>query len=510
MRCSRQGSGSWVGGEPGSIPIYTPNTSSYTSILQFSIQNLRFISSATPKPQLIITPLHESHVQATVICCRRHGLQIRVRSGGHDYEGLSYVSDVPFVVIELAEYQAIDVDVEDASAWVQAGATIGQLYYRIGEKTSAYGFPAGACPTVGVGGHFSGGGFGALFRKYGLAADNIIDARLVNADGEVLDKESMGEDLFWAIRGGGAGSYGVVLSWKVRLVPVPPIVTIFSVVKTLEQGANALVHRWQYIADKLPRDLLNALLIRRANASKESKGTVQATFLSVFQGEAEQLLHIMEQRFPELGVKREDCMEMTYLQSQVYLAEFPIDSPELLLQRNQSRKFFKAKSDYVKEPISEIGLRGLWERFHEIEVPEVIFSPYGGRMGEIPDTEIPYNHRKGVIYKIQYLAWWGEKGRKASKKNIDWTRRVYKYMTPYVSKSPRSAYFNYRDLDLGQNNKNGTASYSQARDWGIKYFGNNFDRLVRVKSNVDPDNFFRNEQSIPPVRACRKSKEDLR
>ncbi|KAF5183630.1 Berberine bridge enzyme-like, partial [Thalictrum thalictroides] len=138
-----------------------------------------------------------------VICSRKHGLHLIIRSGGHDYEGLSYVSDVPFVIVDLLNLQSISVDPKKGTAWVQAGATIGQLYHNIAVKSRTYGFPAGICPTVGIGGHFGGGGYGALLRKYGLAADNIVDARLVNVDGKILDRKSMGEDLFWAIRGGG-------------------------------------------------------------------------------------------------------------------------------------------------------------------------------------------------------------------------------------------------------------------------------------------------------------------
>ena len=58
----------------------------------------------------------------------------------------------------------------------------------------------------------------------------------------------MGEDLFWAIRGGGGASFGVILSWKIKLVPVPKKVTVFKINKTLEQGATDVVHRWQNVA----------------------------------------------------------------------------------------------------------------------------------------------------------------------------------------------------------------------------------------------------------------------
>ncbi|KAA3459842.1 cannabidiolic acid synthase-like 1 [Gossypium australe] len=114
-------------------------------------------------------------------------------------------------------------------------------------------FPAGNGHTVGLGGHLSGGGFGVLFRKYGLAADNVIDAPLIDVKGSVLDRKSMGEDLFWAIRGG--------------------------VRKTLEQNATKLVHRWQSIAHKFPKEIHSSIAISRVNSSEENeKMTIQASY----------------------------------------------------------------------------------------------------------------------------------------------------------------------------------------------------------------------------------------
>jgi len=67
-----------------------------------------------------------------------------------------------------------------------------------------------------------------------------------------------------------------------------------------------------------------------------------------------------------------------------------------------------------------------------------------------------------------------------------------------VSNSPRSSYINYRDVDIGVNGP-GNANHAEARVWGKKYFKRNFDRLVEVKTKVDPSNFFRYEQSIPSL-----------
>ncbi|XP_059439671.1 tetrahydroberberine oxidase-like [Corylus avellana] len=480
--------------------IYTPSNSSYSSILQFSIQNLRFSTPATPKPLVIVTPTHVSHIQAAINCSQTHGMQIRVRSGGHDYEGLSYVSDVPFVLIDLIDLRSISVDAENSTAWVEAGATTGEVYYRIAEKSRTLGFPGGLATTVGVGGHFSGGGYGTLMRKYGLAADNIIDAQLIDAKGRILDRESMGEDLFWAIRGGGGASFGIIVAWKIKLVPVPSTVTVFTVNRNLEQNATKLVHRWQYVAAKLHEDLFIRINLTSVNSSQEGKRTIQASFISLYLGVIDKLLPMMQESFPELGLMREDCIEKSWIESILYFAGFPSDeSLDVLLNRTSpTRSRFKAKSDYVQEPISELGLEGIWQRLYEKEgeTAFMLLNPYGGRMSEISESEIPFPHRASNIYEIFYVVFWEEEGTAASESHISWMRRLYRYMAPYVSKSPRGAYVNYRDLDIGTNGK-GNTSYERARIWGNKYFKSNFDRLVQVKTTVDPANFFKNEQSIP-------------
>ncbi|MBA0718955.1 hypothetical protein Golax_006669, partial [Gossypium laxum] len=438
-----------------------------------SAQNFRLSTPSTPTPLLIITPLHASHIQATVHCCKKHGLQLRIRSGGHDFEGLSYTTtyEVPFVVIDLLNLGSVRINVEKGTAWVESGATVGELYYEIAKRSRTLAFPAGIGHTVGVGGHLSGGGFGLLFRKYGLAADNVIDARLIDVKERILDRKSMGEDLFWAIRGGGGGSFGVVLAWKLKLVAVPAIVTVFTVSKTLEQNATKLVHRWQYIAHKLPKEIHMSIGISRVKSNENEKMTVQASFRAVFLGSIDELLPLMEEKFPQLGIVKEDCFEMGWAESNLYSTQFPIGVPlETLLNRNQ-----------VKSAI-------------------MVFVAYGGKMDEILETETPFPHRAGNLYSISYVVDWEEEENKNSEKFMSWVRRIQNYMTPYVSKSPREVYVNFRDLDTGTNEINDKEnSHEQAKIWGIKYFKNNFDRLVHVKTMIDPENFFRHEQSVPPL-----------
>ncbi|KAK9150788.1 hypothetical protein Syun_009097 [Stephania yunnanensis] len=140
----------------GKIEVYAPKDVSYMKILQSAIRNDRFKSPETPKPLLIVTPRHELILHITTTCSIRHDRPCRS--------------------------SRIDVDIEDNSVWVQAGATIGELYYRIAMESPIHNFSSGFVTTIGVGGHFSVGGYGAMMRKYGLAADNAVEARLVNVN----------------------------------------------------------------------------------------------------------------------------------------------------------------------------------------------------------------------------------------------------------------------------------------------------------------------------------------
>ncbi|XP_024046798.1 berberine bridge enzyme-like 21 isoform X2 [Citrus clementina] len=476
--------------------VVTQTNSSYASVLRAYIRNARFNLSSTLKPTVIITPLQESHVSAAVICSKQVGFQLKIRSGGHDYEGLSYISDRPFFILDMFNLRSIDVDVKDESAWVEAGATLGELYYRIWQKSKLHGYPAGVCPTVGVGGHLSGGGYGNMLRKFGLSTDNVVDAKIVDVRGRILDRKAMGEDLFWAIRGGGGASFGVVLAYKIKLVPVPETVTVFRAERLLAENATDVVYKWQLVAPATDDNLFMRMLLQPVTRNK--KPTVRASIVALYLGGADSLVTLLAKDFPELGLKKENVMEMSWIQSVLWWANFDNGtSPNVLLDRDlNSADFLKRKSDYVQKPIPKYSLNLLWKQMMELGKIGLVFNPYGGKMAEIPASETAFPHRAGNLFKIQYSISWSDPGTEIEEDRLSQATSLYSFMTPFVSTSPRSAYLNYRDVDIGINH-HGEDSYAEGKVYGEKYFNGNFDRLVKVKTMVDPENFFRNEQSIP-------------
>lgn len=485
------------------LPQKGNESPSYYRLLNFSIQNLRYAIPTAPKPVAIVVPQSQEQLVNSVSCCRKGLFEIRIRSGGHSYEGISsVVSDGnPFVIIDMMNLNQVLVDLESETAWIEGGATLGETYYAIAEASNVHGFSAGSCPTVGIGGHISGGGFGLLSRKYGLAADNVVDALLIDADGRLLDREAMGEDVFWAIRGGGGGVWGIVYAWKIKLLKVPETVTSCIMSRTgTKYHVAELVHKWQFVAPGFgPSFYLSVFVGAGLLGGKET--AVSASFKGFYLGSRSKAMSILNRVFPELGIKKEECREMSWIESIVYFAGLAEGSSisELRNRYLETKVYFKAKSDNVRKPIGMKGLMTALDVLEEEPKGYVIMDPYGGKMERIRSDAIAFPHRKGNLFAIQYLVAWEEDSVIVSNKYIEWIRGLYKEMGAYVSWGPRAAYVNYMDLDLGVMEISGGDAVEMGRAWGEKYFLKNYDRLVRVKTLIDPNNVFNNQQGIPPM-----------
>jgi FAD/FMN-containing dehydrogenase len=175
--------------------------------------------AADPRPVAVVYPESADDVVAVVGFAGEHGLRIAFVAGGHNAGCIDWSTDA--LLLKTERMQGIEIDPEARRARVAAGVLAKPLAEAAGEHGLAY--LAGTSPDTGVLGYTLGGGFSWMIRKYGLAANSILAAEIVTADGRHLRVDRDNEpDLFWAVRGGG-GNFGAVTALELELYPVPEI-----------------------------------------------------------------------------------------------------------------------------------------------------------------------------------------------------------------------------------------------------------------------------------------------
>ena len=216
-----------------------------------------FFASGTPA--LIVRPRDPEEVAAALAYTAADGRPLSIRSGGHSPVG--HGTNVGGVVIDVGRLNHVEVlDAQRRLVRVGSGATWG----RVATALDPYGWAltAGDTTSVGVGGLTLGGGVGWLVRRYGLAIDNLVAARVVTADGRLVTASATEHaDLFWALRGGG-GNFGVVVDFDFRAQPVATV--HFGTVAYEPDDVGEVLTRWRDAMRAAPDELSSTLLLTPA------------------------------------------------------------------------------------------------------------------------------------------------------------------------------------------------------------------------------------------------------
>ena len=215
--------------------------------------------------QAVVLATTVADVQLAVKCLIASGTSWTVRSGGHAYDGSSINATV---VLDVSGLNSVAISPDGSNVTAGAGVNLGTLLYKLNQQGLCV--PVGSCPTVGLSGYAQGGGFGLLQRRYGLFIDSLLSVDIVNASGGLVTASaSQNTDLFWAVRGGGAGNFGVAVAFTARTHPAPRSVILYNLEWDLPD-VPGFVSFWQSWATGSPPGLLQPFASVRRPIAKST------------------------------------------------------------------------------------------------------------------------------------------------------------------------------------------------------------------------------------------------
>ena len=429
-----------------------PNYDSY----QFSY-NMRTVLPT----QIRVLCQNTNAILACLKWAKENQVPFAIRCGGHSYEGFSQSTGL---VIDLRLMKNISIDVATNTIEVEAGVQLGQIYAALSEHELA--IPAGSCPTVGIVGHVTGGGYGLLGRKLGLACDSLLSCEVITADGNTITASAnQNADLFWALRGAGNGQLGIITKLKFQAYKIPEV-QVFSMGWLLPKNkALRVAKAWQAWAPQTTNDITCIFKI-----SKHPSGNINLRCVGQSTGSMKTLLaelkYLSQIETPTSELK---ASTKTFMEAVGHFSGgFEYEAVNM-----------KAKSDYVTTPITDAGLLTLMTELEKLPAGAiaVIMDAYGGQMSNIPSTAMAFSHRKGTLCSIQYYSQWSKAS--DNEKRLQYIRDLYQAMRPFVS---GSAYVNYCDMDL--------------KNYGKAYWGDNYETLKSIKQKYDPKNLFKHRQGL--------------
>ena len=417
-------------------------------------------------PAAVVRCRTPEDVASTLAFARGSGLPVAPRSGGHCFAWRSSTSGI---VIDLSPMASVSLSGEVAT--IGAGARLGEVY----DALAAHGrtIAAGCGPTVGIAGLALGGGLGILGRRYGLTCDQLLGARVVLADGRVVDcDQRRHEDLFWALRGAGADGFGVVTSLVFRTLPAPDA-TCFRLTWPADRAAR-LVETWQRWSPDAPDELAASLLV--VVPSDPDRPPLVNVFGSMLGDEAA-LAPLLEELVARAGVDPASTtrVHLPLREAKRYLAEHgPGD------EQPDGHPF--SKSEYFRRSLPAEAVAALVGQLVADraagESRELDFSPWGGAYNRVAPDATAFVHRR-ERFLLKHAAVVSPEtpvaGREAARR---WLAGSWATVHPWGT---GGVYPNFPDPDL--------------EDPPRAYHGANLHRLRQVKRAYDPEGFFRTERS---------------
>lgn len=431
------------------------------------------------EPQVIVFCQSAGDVSNAVRWARENEVPIRIRSGRHNY--MAYSSLIKNgIIIDVSEIEQVTMNMDALTATVGAGIDMLTLTELLAESSMA--IPLATGPSVGLAGLTLGGGFGITSRKFCMTCDNVLDVEMVNANGEIIHANANeNPELYWALRGGGGGNFGVVTAFTFRLHPVG-IVGAFNWSWTWDKFEE-VVDTWQKWAPDHPEDGLTSILTL---TSDPLTGTKLVTMSGQLTGDPETVMQIHQMLEPMLATG--PIIVGTQIVPFVNAARafFGVDvmNPSWAILQHSDEQLFKSTSAFAFELLSPEAIAMMKDGLDN--VPPLSAPPSqpsmiqllgcGGAPSRIPPDATPV-YARHCKFIVQYDGYWTAP--EDAQPTIDWVVNFRDRMLPHAY----GAYTNYSD-DMVLNPM-------------AAYYAQNFPRLQSVKTQYDPENVFNFAQSIP-------------
>lgn len=405
-------------------------------------------------PIAIVYCFDPCDITHAIVWSRDHGIKLRIRSGGHNYEGYSTGTDK--LVIDTTFMRDIKVDTAEDTVEVQAGTRLLPLYERLYQH--GYTFPGGTCPTVAIGGLVLGGGIGLSARYLGLTTDSLLEAEMVDAEGNwLMANHDCNPELFWALRGAGGGNFGVVTRYKFRLKKVNRITLIQLRWDNNKSARNQFLKIWQ--------DWLHHLDRRMSSFSRIYK--LGASMNAFFYGPPEEAVQILEPLLNIPGLSSEAIEYVPFIDAVKTIA---VDYPR--------REAFQSPGRFVQRHFTQGELANLIEIIDKAPSngdSSIRVYSLGGTVRDKDPCATAFAYRQANYIMAITSSW--DCGNEAAE-HKEWVRAGFEYIYTIT----RGSYVNF--------------PYNQTPNYELAYYGENLPRLKRVKEEYDPHNIFSFPQSI--------------